>query len=99
MRLYDEANAGNVDIFYELLAPDFVSVGGAGFKDLDGPEGFAGLYRTFLEAFPDLTFEVEDLVAENDLVLARGTLGGTNTGRFFGMGEPTNKYVSWTGSA
>ena len=98
-RLYDEANAGNIDIFYELLAPDFVSIGGAGFKDLEGPDGFAGLYKTFLEAFPDLTFRVEDVIAENDLVLARGTLGGTHEGSFFGMAEPTHQYISWTGSA
>jgi steroid delta-isomerase-like uncharacterized protein len=98
-RMYDEANVGNVDIFAELLAPDFLSIGGAGFKDRQGPEGFATLYRTFLEALPDLTFRVEDLIAENDLVLARGTLGGTHKGNFMGMAPPTGKYVSWTGSA
>jgi len=98
-RMYDEANRGNVGIFEELLAPDFVSVGGAGFKDLHGPEGFAELYRTFLQAFPDLTFRVEDLIAEGDLVLARGTLGGTHKGDFMGMAPPTGKYISWTGSA
>jgi steroid delta-isomerase-like uncharacterized protein len=98
-RMYEEANAGNVDIFYELLAPDFISIGGAGFKDLEGPAGFAELYRTFLEAFPDLRFDVEDMIAENDLVLARGTLGGTHSGNFMGMAPATGKYISWTGSA
>lgn len=98
-RLYDEANAGNIEIFHELLAPDFISIGGAGFKDLYGPQAFADLYKTFLGAFRGLSFLVEDLIAENDLVLARGTLGGTNEGNFMGMAPPTGKYVSWTGSA
>jgi ketosteroid isomerase-like protein len=33
-RLYVETNAGNYDFLDELLAPDFVSYGGAGFMDL-----------------------------------------------------------------
>jgi predicted ester cyclase len=99
LHLYEEANKGNIGIFAEALAPDFVSYGGAGFQDLHGPEGFAGLYRTFLQAFPDLTFRVEDVIVDADLALARGTLGGNHVGDFMGMAPPTNKYISWTGSA
>ncbi len=99
LHLYEEANKGNIGIFAEMLAPDFVSYGGAGFKDLHGPEGFAGLYQTFLAALPDLTFRVEDVICEGNLALARGTLGGTHKGNFMGMAPATNKYISWTGSA
>lgn len=99
LHLYDEANKGNLDIFGEMLAPDFVSYGGAGFQDLYGPEGFANLYRTFTQALPDLTFRVEDVICDGDLALARGTLGGTHSGNFMGMAPPTNTYISWTGSA
>jgi len=99
LHLYDEANKGNIDIFYEALAPDFVSYGGAGFEDLYGPDGFAGLYRTFLQAFPDLTFQVEDVIVDGDLALARGTLGGNHEGDFMGMAPATHTYISWTGSA
>lgn len=99
LHLYEEANKGNVDIFAEALAPDFISYGGAGMQDLYGPEGFAGLYRTFLKAFPDLTFRVDDLIVDGDLALARGTLGGTHEGDFMGMAPATNEYISWTGSA
>jgi len=99
LHLYEEANKGNIDIFAEALAPDFVSYGGAGFEDLHGPEGFAGLYRTFLEAFPDLTFRVEDVIVDGDLALARGTLGGNHEGDFMGMAPATHTYISWTGSA
>ena len=42
-RLYDETNKGNYDFLDELLAPDFTSYGGAGFKDLHGPAAFKEL--------------------------------------------------------
>jgi len=97
-RLYDETNAGNLDFLDELLAPDFVSYGGAGFQDLHGPEAFKQLTLTFLSSFPDLTFEVDALIGEGDDVLVWGTLSGTHEGDFYGIAA-TGKHVSWTGCA
>ena len=59
-RLYDETNKGNYDFLDELLAPDFTSYGGAGFKDLHGPAEFKELTMTFLTSFPDLWFQVDE---------------------------------------
>ncbi len=97
-RLYDETNAGNLDFLEELLAPDFVSYGGAGFQDLHGPAAFKELTLTFLSSFPDLTFEVDALIGEGDDVLVWGTLSGTHGGDFYGIAA-TGKHVSWTGCA
>ena len=44
-RLYDETNKGNYDFLDELLAPDFTSYGGAGFKDLRGHDAGATTSR------------------------------------------------------
>jgi predicted ester cyclase len=97
-RLYDETNKGNYDFLDELLAPDFTSYGGAGFKDLHGPAEFKELTMTFLTSFPDLWFQVDELIAEGDDVLVSGTLSGTHKGDFYGM-APTGNKVSWTGCA
>lgn len=97
-RLYDETNEGNYDFLDELLAPDFTSYGGAGFKDLHGPAEFKELTMTFLTSFPDLWFQVDELIGEGDDVLVSGTLSGTHKGDFYGMAATGNK-VSWTGCA
>ena len=99
VRLYDESNKMNLDVFDEMFAPDFVSYGGAGFQDLHGPKEFKDLYLTFLGAMPDLRFDPTFMVAEGDIVFVRGTLGGTHKGNFMGMAPATDKYIRWTGTA
>ncbi len=99
LRLYDEANAQNFGVFDEMFAPDFISYGGAGFQDLVGAEAFRQLYVQFISSMPDLSFRVEQLVAEGSLVGVRGTLSGTHKGNFMGFAPPTGKFISWTGTA
>jgi predicted ester cyclase len=99
VRLYDESNKQNLAIFDELLHPDFVSYGGAGFKDLYGAQAFKELYQSFLATFPDLYFIVDDLIAEGNRCAVRGTLGGTHSGNFMGIAPPTGKKTQWTGIA
>ena len=98
VRLYDEANKGNLEIFAELFSPDFVSYGGAGFADLHGAAAFKDLYLQFLDGLPDLRFDPTFMVAENDLVFVRGTLQGTHRGDFMGV-APTGRRLIWTGTA
>lgn len=98
-RMYDETNKGNIEILNEILAPDFVSYGGAGFQDLHGPEAFINLYRTFVAAFPDLKFDVRQIVVGDNMAAVRGIQTGTHLGNFLGMVPPTGKSVEWSGTA
>ncbi len=69
-RLYDEVmNGHRVDAADDLIAWDRPD------HDPNLPpeftqdrEGFKRLFRMFIEAFPDLSFETEHMVAEGDLV-------------------------------
>ena len=61
-----------------------------------GREGFKRQWRKWREAFPDLRFEVEELVAESDTVVSRWTLTGTHTGPFLGI-APTGRAIRVAG--
>jgi predicted ester cyclase len=47
------------------------------------------------KAFPDLHFQVKDIVAEGDKVAYRLTVSGTHKGEFLGI-PPTSRKVSFT---
>lgn len=61
-----------------------------------GIEGAKAAHRMMLAGFPDYQTRIDDLIAEDDKVVARITMSGTNTGSFMGM-PPTGKHVSFTG--
>ena len=63
------------------------------------PPGPEGVKRWAIEdhaTFPDVHYEIEDLIAEGDRVVVRWTASGTQQGPF-GPIPPTRKSVTWTG--
>jgi uncharacterized protein YhfF len=78
IRLIDEVwNGGDIRLLAELW---------------DGPsreEAYA-LHQTLTTAFPDLRTDIEDLIAERDLVVARLTFHGIHQGEFRGI-APTGR--------
>lgn len=48
------------------------------------------------EAFPDLTYSIEDMIGEDDKVMVRFTGKGTHRGNFRGV-APTDKQMTYTG--
>lgn len=85
------SNAGDLAALAEFWAPDIVHHTRLGDHYLDGIK-FS--YALMLNAFPDLTFTVEDMIAEDDKVVTRLTTTGTHRGDFMGV-SPTGKRVSW----
>ncbi len=55
-----------------------------------GREGFRAQWKQWIEAFPDLHFEIVDLISEGDKVLTRWVLTGTHTGEFMGAAGTGN---------
>jgi predicted ester cyclase len=64
-----------------------------GLSGIEGVKQSAGMY---LAAFPDLHFTFEDLIAEEDKVVVRETMSGTQQGELMGI-PPTGKKFSATG--
>lgn len=50
-----------------------------------GLEGVKQTFKGLREAFPDMSVVVKDIIAENDKVVGRFVVSGTNTGNFMGM--------------
>jgi predicted ester cyclase len=91
-RFVMEALSGrNLSLADEVLAPDYVN-------RLTGADraAFKGFLTGMSTALSDIRFEIDDLVAEGDAVVARWKMEATHSGSL--MGEtPTGKRVSSRG--
>jgi len=91
-RTYEEVlNRGDLSGVDELIAPEFLNHEAPPGRDR-GPESMRGLANMLRTAFPDLHFEIEELVAEGDIVAGRLTMSGTHDGPLMGM-PPTGRAV------
>ena len=97
-RFFEEViNARRVDRADEFVTADYVE-----HQQLPGAEGRQGIEvaKAFLSmmrgAFPDYRFDVEDLVAEGDKVVARVAVTGTHHGEMMGL-APTGRRVQTSG--
>jgi predicted ester cyclase len=74
-------NRGQLDVADELVSEDFLNHE-APPEAPRGPSGLRFIVTMLRTAFPDLQFEVADLIAEGDTVVARTILQGTHDGHF-----------------
>lgn len=93
-RIPTELNKGNAAIFYEVTDPKAVdhSLPPGMPQTVESTKQFFTALRA---AFPDLTYTVEDVIAEGDKVVHRQTAHGTMKGAFQGM-PATGKQATWT---
>jgi steroid delta-isomerase-like uncharacterized protein len=92
-RFYDEAiGQRSFDLIDELVADDFVEH--EAFPGLSpDKDGVKAFFAMLLEAFPDIQFIAEDIIAEGDKVAARLTITGTHQGTFLDI-PPTGKKIT-----
>ncbi len=94
--LEEVLNQKNLDLADEFYATSYVNHIPPN-PEIRGPEGFKQLFAMQFAAFPDFHLTIEDMFAEGDKVVSRGTfLLGTHTGEFMGI-PPTGKQVTVTG--
>ena len=87
-------NEGRADAIDEMLADDAV-IHGLG-ANLQGPAEFKRFHSAYRNAYPDVTIDVDDLVAEGDMVAVRWSAIGTHRGD--GLGFPaTGRRAQFTG--
>jgi predicted ester cyclase len=86
-----------VELLDELLDPIFVCYDpNSEAGEIRGADTTKGEIEYFRKAVPDLTYTVEDQVAEGDKVLTRYTARGTHQGEFFVVAGTGNR-IEMTG--
>jgi predicted ester cyclase len=85
---------GSLRVADEVVAADHVHR--VGDDELRGPDEVKGAVVGLRTAFPDLAFEIDDLISEGDRVVVRWTATGTHEGTFADV-APTGRRVTWTG--
>lgn len=95
-RFYAEVwNLGKLDVLVDVIHPSVVS------HEQNGPDGYGIEHEkrvaiAFRTAFPDCHFTIQDLVAEDDKVVAHLTIQATFTGPWFEL-APTGQRLAITG--
>jgi steroid delta-isomerase-like uncharacterized protein len=92
----DVLNGHDVSAIESLFAENFVRYDADSPNVLLGREGMSFVNDYYRKAFPDLTYTVEDVIAEGDRVVTRWTATGTQQGAFRLL-APTGNRVTWAG--
>ena len=80
---------GDLELVDELVHPEFEDHDPAHPDLPKGPESVRDTVRNLHGMFSELSFDVEDEIAEGDRVVQRVTMSGRHTGPLMGR-EPTN---------
>ena len=92
-RFYSElVNQRRIELAEEIVSPDFDDHAAHG----RGLEQFKALFSSMITIFPDIQVALEDLIAEDDKVVARVQVTATQAKSFRGF-PPTNKQVTYSG--
>jgi predicted ester cyclase len=97
-RLLEEAfGQGKLEVVDEVLDADFVCYDpNSEAGEVRGADTMKQEIEYFRKAVPDLTYAVEDQLAEGDKVVSRYTASGTHRGEFFGV-APTGNRIEMSG--
>lgn len=98
-RWFEEVwNEGRAELIDEMIAPECVAHGleDPSGNPVRGPEEFKKFFLGFRRAFPDIRFNVQETVSEDDLVVAYCRITATHKGEAFSM-KATAKLVAFEG--
>jgi steroid delta-isomerase-like uncharacterized protein len=96
-RLFDELwNKGNLPVADELIAPTYTHHDASTPDVGRGPEGEKKRVTHYRNAFPDMRLTIEEIIAEDETVIARWSCRGQHNGELNGI-APTSKQVAITG--
>jgi predicted ester cyclase len=97
-RFYKEVYVDwNMALADQVLSPRFMSHDWPP-RGPTGPRAFRDYYSAIRSAVPDARYEVDDLIAEDDKVVVRWRLLGTQKGTFQGI-APTGRAIVLEGIA
>ncbi len=83
--LLEELNKGNVEIWKELCAPEFAYYYPSGATEPLSLEQTYEHFQMSFKGFPDSNWNIHELIAKGDKVIARFTVTGTHEGEYQGI--------------
>jgi steroid delta-isomerase-like uncharacterized protein len=87
-------NAHDIDTYLQFIDDSYVAESEIYPAPVHGKGGARQSMQTMLQAFPDIHFEIEQMLASGDHVVSRVLVTGTHQGNFAGI-PPTGRQVSW----
>jgi steroid delta-isomerase-like uncharacterized protein len=93
-RTFDAFSTGDTSAVEELIAADAVAHDPAQPEEARGPEGFKQTIELYRTAFPDLTFTIDEIFCDGDLVCTRWSTTGTHDGDLMGIPATGNHITS-----
>jgi steroid delta-isomerase-like uncharacterized protein len=95
-RAMEAFNTGDISNVHEFVSSDYVNRESQKAKNsyrsqLRGPEEFIDTIKNLRSAFPDLHYEEQDIISQDDKVVFVGIVTGTHTGNFFFIPPVGNK--------
>jgi len=87
-------NAHDIDSYLQQIDDSYIGESETLPGPVHGREGARKMLQTLFQGFPDLRYEVEQILASGDHIIVRSLLTGTHKGEFAGV-APTNKKASW----
>ena len=90
----EELNKGNLEVFDELFAPDYAYYFPSNAQDPLSLEETREMLKVHLQSFPDYKWNIEELYAVKDTVIARIRTSGTFTEEFGGIPPTGDKLES-----
>ena len=83
-------NKGRMDLLDEIIAPDYINHSPGTPDPKPGPEGLKPIILDMRNGFPDLNYEIKDLIITEDKIVAKTVVSGTHVNDIWGM-KPTGK--------
>lgn len=96
-------NQRDLSLCDAMMAAEFVEHAAAPFAAgppgrVNGPQAMRGTVEWLTGQFPDLTMEIEAIIADGDLVVARVRARGSNLGRLNGFLPPSGRRFDYAQS-
>jgi steroid delta-isomerase-like uncharacterized protein len=98
-RAIEAFNTGNITNVHEIISSDYINRESQHAKDsyrshLSGPEEFIDTIKNLRGAFPDLHYEEQEIISQDNKVVFIANVTGTHTGNFFFV-PPTGNRISY----
>lgn len=93
LKFVEFINTANEELSKVLISEDAIFYAPTNPEPYKGPSGYMEVLAMMRGGFPDIRWEIEEMVAEGDMIAVLFTLQGTHQGNFFGI-PPTGKKVN-----